>query len=164
MSCLVRDEIMLRQLRLEYLPRFPRLSVYQRGSWYDYYNSNDAYLVKLLSVLKLWRTWAYEKEISEAVEAEEMVMRVEEQCSQARRLPVKMTWLSFMPFRARPRLRRQMQWSHVLFLSVTRWLLFVWIWVPLVHMCQFSLPWDLMRFVMYLIPPSMFLPQLESLS
>ncbi|WMV40784.1 hypothetical protein MTR67_034169 [Solanum verrucosum] len=29
-------------------------------------------------------------------------------------------------------------------------------------MCQFSLPWDLMRFVMCLIPSSMFFPQLES--
>jgi len=29
-------------------------------------------------VLKLWRTWAYEEEISEAVEAGEMVMQVEE--------------------------------------------------------------------------------------
>jgi len=123
MGCLVNDEIMLRQLRLESLLRFPRLSVYQRGSWYDYYNSNDAYLVKLLSVLKLWKTWAYEEEISEVVEAGEMVMQVGEQCHPAKRLPVKMTWLNFMPFRARPRLKCLTQWSQVLFLSVTEWIL-----------------------------------------
>ncbi|WMV59309.1 hypothetical protein MTR67_052694 [Solanum verrucosum] len=48
---------------------------------------------------------AYEEEISEAVEVRKMVMRVEEHCSQARRLPVKMTGLSFMPFQARLMLR-----------------------------------------------------------
>ncbi|WMV32336.1 hypothetical protein MTR67_025721 [Solanum verrucosum] len=51
-------------------------------------------------------SWAYEEEISEAVEAGEMVMQVEELCSQARRLPIKMTGLNFMTFWARTRLRK----------------------------------------------------------
>ncbi|KAH0657756.1 hypothetical protein KY289_026504 [Solanum tuberosum] len=61
------------------------MSLVNGGSGYDCSNSNDVYLVKLLRVLKLWRTWAYEEEISEAVEVGEIVMQVEEQCSQARR-------------------------------------------------------------------------------
>ncbi|WMV45093.1 hypothetical protein MTR67_038478 [Solanum verrucosum] len=36
--------------------------------------------------------------------------------------------------------------------------------VLLIHMCQFSLPWDLMWFVMYLMPPSKFLPKLEGMA
>ncbi|XP_049391619.1 uncharacterized protein LOC125856081 [Solanum stenotomum] len=48
-----------------------------------------------------------EEEISQAVEVGEMVMPVEEQCNQTKRLPIMMTRLSVMLFRARPRLRLQ---------------------------------------------------------
>ncbi|KAH0655633.1 hypothetical protein KY285_030515 [Solanum tuberosum] len=83
----------------------------------------------LLSVLQLWRTLTYEEETNTVVEVEELVMQVEEKCSHARRLPVENIGLSFMPFQARQRLRRQM-----------------------------NLPLDLMRFVMYLMPHPSFHP------
>ena len=49
-----------------------------------------------------------EEVINKAVNVGEMVMHVEEQCDQSRRLSFKMTWPNFMLFKAIPRLRHHM--------------------------------------------------------
>ncbi|WMV32386.1 hypothetical protein MTR67_025771 [Solanum verrucosum] len=53
------------------------------------------------------------EEISKAMEVREMVMQAEVWRSQAGKSPVKMTWLSVMPFRARIPVREKLEWEEV---------------------------------------------------
>lgn len=104
------------------------------------------------------------EEINEAMEVWGIVMQVEKHYNQEIRLRVKMTQISFMPLWSRLKLRHIMYLSQVLFLSVTELLLSSLIGLLIIHMCQFSLSWDLMQCVMCLMPPSTFLPQLKIFS
>lgn len=52
-----------------------------------------------------------------------IVTQVEVQCCKAGKTPFMMTWLSVIPFRARPRGIRMARRLHILFLFVTGWLI-----------------------------------------
>ena len=53
--------MMLHQFRSESLLWFHRLSVYQRKSWYDYYNGTDGYLVRIMECVTFDIDLAYER-------------------------------------------------------------------------------------------------------